>query len=172
MTTLRIPPPRTPAGKSATQPDQAADTDPAGLTTFTTALTRWKTDQPTHPTPLTHTSMAPTPRLLHDQQLPPPPPGLPTLPALQNIAQAAAGRARRLLDGAPLPDTELMDAVHIGATTPGIDTTTAYRLNIDIGHWRDLVTAHRTGGCTAVRVMTSHTSIERRGIVVAGREQA
>lgn len=39
----------------------------------------------------------------------------------------------------------------MAAATPGIDTTTAHRLNIDVGHWRDLLAAHRTGGCTAVR---------------------
>jgi hypothetical protein len=160
-TASRVPSPRTPTGESAPRPEQTEDTDPAGLTTFTAALSRWKASQAAPGTPpAANTAEDPGPQLLHDRHLPPPPNTLPSLPALQNIAQATADRARRLLDGHPLPETALTDAVHMAATAPGIDTTTAYRLNIDVGHWRDLVTAHRTGGCTAVRALTGNNPTE------------
>ncbi|MGW3387444.1 Scr1 family TA system antitoxin-like transcriptional regulator [Streptomyces cinereoruber] len=55
--------------------------------------------------------------------LPEPPPGLPALPALQNIAHTAADHARRILDGIPLPTTPLADAVHIADTTSLTDPT-------------------------------------------------
>lgn len=34
------------------------------------------------------------------------------------------------------------------AALPGLDTTPAHRLNMDVGDWRDRVTVHRTNGCT------------------------
>ncbi|MFE0776895.1 hypothetical protein [Streptomyces sp. NPDC058861] len=147
MTKHRIAAPRTPAPGDTHSPAS----EPPGLTTFSAALTQWKTTPPEPDGRPADEGPAPAeagPRLLHDQALPEPPPGLPALPALQNLAHTAADRARRILDGIPLPTTPLADAVHIADTTSLTDPTPAYRLDIDLGHWRELLTHHRTHGCT------------------------
>ncbi|MEV6676302.1 hypothetical protein AB0N09_05455 [Streptomyces erythrochromogenes] len=154
-TELRVPGPRTTANATGSLPGGRPDTEPGGLTTFSAALARWDTRQGTPPDPPSDAVReAPRPRLLHDQNLPQPPPGLPGLTALQHIAQAAADSANRLLDGTPLPNTPLAQAVHIAANRPGTDTTPAYRLDIDLGRWRELVAAHHAGGCAAVQAIT------------------
>ncbi|MCZ1012164.1 hypothetical protein [Streptomyces lydicus] len=71
------------------------------------------------------------------------------MPALQSITRAAADRAHRILGDIPLPDTPLADAVHIADTAALTDPTPAYRLDIDLGHWRELLTLHHTQGCSA-----------------------
>lgn len=155
-TAPQIPGPRTPTAPAASS-GQPADTDPPGLTTYAVALKHWKSQQAASgsaPTP--NAGETPGPRLLHDHPLPLPPPALPSLSTLQSIAAAAADRARQILNSTPLPQTPLTNAVHIAAAHPGIDVATAYRLDIDVGHWRDLVTAHRTGGCVAVQAVTGN----------------
>ncbi|MFJ5635041.1 hypothetical protein ACIQF5_20690 [Streptomyces goshikiensis] len=54
-----------------------------------------------------------------------------------------------------MPATPLAHAVHIAATRAAADTTPAYRLNIDLGDWRELIAAHQSGGCPAVQAITS-----------------
>ncbi|MFF5638207.1 hypothetical protein [Streptomyces sp. NPDC012825] len=147
MTKHRIAVPRTPAPGDM----HAPTAEPPELTTFSAALTQWKTTPPepaSRPAGEAATPAASGPRLLHDQALPEPPSRLPALPALQNLAHAAADRARRILDGIALPDTPLADAVHIADTASLTDPTPAYRLDVDLGHWRELLTRHRTHGCT------------------------
>ncbi|WP_331759095.1 hypothetical protein [Streptomyces anulatus] len=125
--------------------------EPPGLTTFSAALTHWKTaSPPASPSPAeTAPPALRGPRLLHDETLPAPPPALPPLPVLQAITLAAADRARRILGGTHLPGTPLADAVHIADTASLTDPTPAYRLDVDLGHWRELLTLHHTQGCAA-----------------------
>ncbi|MFD8609762.1 hypothetical protein [Streptomyces sp. NPDC059631] len=155
MTKHRIARPRTPA------PDEPRPTpsEPAGLTTFSAALTLW-TDtlsQPADPSPAhTPAPVPPGPRLLHDQGLPTPPPGLPSLPELQKIAHTAADRAHRVLGGTPLPVTALADAIHIADAASITDPTPAYRLDVDLGHWRELLTRHHVQGCAAEDTAPGH----------------
>ncbi|MFJ5733943.1 hypothetical protein [Streptomyces microflavus] len=145
MTTHTLPTARTP-GDSTPPP-----AEPPGLTTFSATLSHWKPTSPSasrFPTGTPPPAM-PGPRLLHDKALPPPPPGLPPLPALHALTLAAADRARRILGGIPLTGTPLADAVHIADTASLTDPTPAYRLDVDLGHWRELLTLHHTQGCAA-----------------------
>lgn len=89
----------------------------------------------------------PGPRILQDNTLPAPPPGLPPLPVLHTITLAAADRARRILGGVAVPGKPLADAVHIADAAAITDPTPAYRLDVDLGHWRDLLTLHHAHGC-------------------------
>ncbi|MGW6202196.1 hypothetical protein ACWF9B_00865 [Streptomyces sp. NPDC055089] len=49
----------------------------------------------------------------------------------------------------PLPTTPVDDAIHIADTASLTDPTPAYRLNLDLGHWRELLALHRAHGCTS-----------------------
>ncbi|MFK0142614.1 hypothetical protein [Streptomyces murinus] len=146
MTKNPISGPRAPASGESL----SSAAEPPGLTTFSAALTLWKNTLPEAADRSPGEVPAPDaarPRLLHDRALPEPPPGLPDLATLQNIVHTAADRARRVLAGVPLPDAPLADAVHIADTASVTDPTPAYRLDVDLGHWRELLSLHRTRGC-------------------------
>ncbi|MGW2657012.1 hypothetical protein ACWC1D_25565 [Streptomyces sp. NPDC001478] len=121
-------------------PGPPAPEEPAAATTFTAALEHWNTRRNTPPT---DEEAAPGPQLLNQQELPLPPAGIPSQDDLQAIAAAAADQARLLLNGTPLPDTPADHAARITATRPGTPLEPAYRLGLDVGHWRDLVATHR-----------------------------